>query len=104
MWSNFTILFFIHIHTFTESQTHNTCLNRKLCIDADGNIENCPILENINDTTLQEFLTLTGFKDIWYINKDKIDVCKNCEFKYMCNVKSIVRKQGLFRIKKKSVN
>ncbi|MDR3047883.1 MAG: grasp-with-spasm system SPASM domain peptide maturase [Bacteroidales bacterium] len=73
---------------FTESQQHNTCLNRKVCIDAGGNIKNCPAMErsfgNIKDTTLQEAIEKEGFKDLWFINKDKIDVCKDCEFRYMC--------------------
>lgn len=73
---------------FIESQCHNTCLNRKVCIDAEGNIKNCPAMTksygNIKDTTLEEAINMPGFKDLWYINKDKIDVCKDCEFRYMC--------------------
>ncbi len=73
---------------FTESQHHNTCLNRKICIDANGNIKNCPAMAksfgNIKDTTLEEAINKPGFKDLWYICKDQIDVCKDCEFRYMC--------------------
>ena len=39
---------------------------------------------NIKDTTLEEAINKPGFKDLWFINKDKIDVCKDCEFRYMC--------------------
>ena len=73
---------------FTESQHHNTCLNRKICIDAEGNIKNCPAMAksygNIKDTTMEEAINKPGFKDLWYICKDQIDVCKDCEFRYMC--------------------
>ena len=73
---------------FTEAQCHNTCLNRKVCIDAEGNIKNCPAMSksygNIKDTTLEEAINKPGFKDLWFVNKDKIDVCKDCEFRYMC--------------------
>lgn len=73
---------------FTESQYHNTCLNRKVCIDAEGNIKNCPAMAksygNIKDTTLEEAINKPGFKDLWYVCKDQIDVCKDCEFRYMC--------------------
>lgn len=76
------------IECFTESQRHNTCLNRKVCIDAEGNIKNCPAMVksygNIKDTTLEEAINKPGFKDLWYICKDQIDVCKDCEFRYMC--------------------
>ena len=81
-------MFIFNLPFFTEAQQHNTCLNRKLCIDKEGNIKNCPAMErsfgNIKDTTLQEAIEKEGFKDLWFINKDKIDVCKDCEFRYMC--------------------
>ena len=39
---------------------------------------------NIQNTTLNEALNKTGFKKYWNINKDQIDVCKDCEFRYVC--------------------
>jgi SPASM domain peptide maturase of grasp-with-spasm system len=39
---------------------------------------------NIRQTTLSEALKKNGFKDYWEINKDQIDVCKDCEFRYIC--------------------
>lgn len=73
---------------FTEAQHHNTCLNRKICIDENGDIKNCPAMKksygNIRDTTLKEAIEKPGFKDCWTICKDQIDVCKDCEFRYMC--------------------
>ena len=83
-----TDYFCIEMKHFTESQHHNTCLNRKICIDANGNIKNCPAMAksfgNIKDTTLEEAINKPGFKDLWYICKDQIDVCKDCEFRHMC--------------------
>ena len=80
--------FYINTIFFTEAQHHNTCLNRKVCIDVNGEIKNCPSMQksygNIKDTTLQEAIEKPGFKDYWFINKDRIDVCKDCEFRYMC--------------------
>jgi SPASM domain peptide maturase of grasp-with-spasm system len=80
--------FSVYFPLFTESQLHNTCLNRKICIDANGEIKNCPGMMqsfgNIKDTTLKEALEKPGFKDLWFICKDKIDVCKDCEFRHMC--------------------
>lgn len=73
---------------FTESQFHNTCLNRKICIDSDGYIKNCPSMKHhyghISDTTLAEAIEKPGFKDCWYIKKDDIDVCQDCEFRHIC--------------------
>ena len=39
---------------------------------------------NISNTTLSEAIDKPGFKDAWIISKDQIDVCKDCEFRYMC--------------------
>ena len=76
------------IKTFTEAQHHNTCLNRKISIDVEGNIKNCPSMAqsfgNIRDTTLQEALEHPDFKKYWNVKKDQISVCKDCEFRYIC--------------------
>ena len=80
--------FSISVDHFTESQLHNTCLNRKICIDSDGYIKNCPSMKHhyghISDTTLAEAIEKPGFKDCWYIKKDDIDVCQDCELRHIC--------------------
>ncbi len=80
--------FYSNIQLFTESQHHNTCLNRKISIDKDGNIKNCPSMPqsfgNIKDTTLEEALNHPDFKKYWNVNKDMIAVCKDCEFRHVC--------------------
>jgi SPASM domain peptide maturase of grasp-with-spasm system len=80
--------FTINIDLFTESQKHNTCLNRKISIDVNGEIKNCPSMAksygNIKDTTLKEAIEKAGFKDVWNINKDQIEICKDCEFRHIC--------------------
>ncbi|WP_149525918.1 grasp-with-spasm system SPASM domain peptide maturase [Sphingobacterium hotanense] len=76
------------IELFSESQLHNTCLNRKLSIDKDGFIKNCPSMkENYGhflDTSLADILADPGFRKDWFINKDSIEVCKDCEFRHVC--------------------
>ena len=80
--------FTLNIKHFTEAQHHNTCLNRKISIDVEGNIKNCPSMAqsfgNIRDTTLQEALEHPDFKKYWNVKKDQISVCKDCEFRYIC--------------------
>lgn len=77
-----------NIASFTEAQHHNSCLNRKITIDVNGEIKNCPSMTrtfgNIKDTTFEEVLADQDFKNLWNINKDKILVCKDCEFRYVC--------------------
>jgi len=80
--------FSTNLNFYTESLNHNSCLNRKISIDKDGNIKNCPSMPqsfgNIKDTTLAEAIEKPDFKKYWNINKDKIHVCKDCEFRYIC--------------------
>jgi len=80
--------FSINIKTFTESQNHNSCLNKKIAVDKKGNIKNCPSMENsfgnIKKVTIQDAIDHRDFKKYWNITKDQIDTCKECEFRYVC--------------------
>jgi SPASM domain peptide maturase of grasp-with-spasm system len=73
---------------FNESQKYNTCLNRKISVDVNGEIKNCPSMAksfgNIRDTTLWNAFGKSGYKDLWHTNKGKISVCKDCEFRHAC--------------------
>jgi SPASM domain peptide maturase of grasp-with-spasm system len=73
---------------FSEAKKHNSCLNKKISVDKYGNIKNCPSFENsyghITETSLNEVISLKDFKAVWDINKDKIEVCKDCEYRYIC--------------------
>ncbi|WP_046757976.1 grasp-with-spasm system SPASM domain peptide maturase [Kordia jejudonensis] len=77
-----------NIKAYTESLQHNSCLNRKISIDTQGNIKNCPSMSesygNIENTTLEEALHQKDFKKYWNITKDQIEICKDCEFRYIC--------------------
>ena len=80
--------FITNLPFFTESQHYNTCLNRKLAIDIDGNIKNCPSLPqsfgNIKEVKLIDVIENKEFSKKWYINKDQIKVCQDCEFRHVC--------------------
>jgi SPASM domain peptide maturase of grasp-with-spasm system len=74
--------------TYFESKKHNSCLNQKIAIDRNGNIKNCLSLNetfgNVGHSSLSQALNSKGFKKYWNITKDSINVCKNCEFRYVC--------------------
>ncbi|HEX2223944.1 MAG TPA: grasp-with-spasm system SPASM domain peptide maturase [Thermoanaerobaculia bacterium] len=80
--------FVTNIGHFTEAQQHNTCLNRKLSIDARGEIRNCPSLPksfgNAAEAPLADALAQPGFRELWTVHKDEIEVCRDCEFRYVC--------------------
>lgn len=80
--------FTLSMNHFTESLSHNTCLNRKIAIDAEGNIKNCPSMKqtfgNIKNTTLKDVIKTIEFKKYWDITKDQVAKCKDCEFRNIC--------------------
>ena len=80
--------FVSNLNIFTESQQHNTCLNRKISIDKDGYIKNCPSMAHhfghISDTKLEDVIANPEFTKYWYIKKDEITKCKDCEFRHIC--------------------
>lgn len=80
--------FVTNTETFTEAQKYNTCLNRKISIDARGEVKNCPSMVrsfgNIRQLSLHSVLAHRDFAELWKINKDQIEVCRDCEFRYIC--------------------
>lgn len=81
-------LFCTNINSIQLSNSHNSCLYKKISIDAKGEIKNCPSMPqsfgNINDTNLDDIIKDLEFKKYWNITKDEIDICKDCEFRYIC--------------------
>ncbi|MDR2836826.1 MAG: grasp-with-spasm system SPASM domain peptide maturase [Bacteroidales bacterium] len=76
---------------FTESCSYNNCLHKKISISSKGTFVNCPSLQqefgNVNKMTSKDLLNIVNnndFRKYWNISKDKIDVCKDCEYRYMC--------------------
>ena len=95
--------FIIEPNTYCESQKHNLYFNRKLYIDNSGNFKNgvecTTIVANINkEPLIENVINSISFQKLWKINKDKIDVCKDCEFRYMCvdNRIPLKRKDGTY--------
>ncbi|MBU2706447.1 grasp-with-spasm system SPASM domain peptide maturase [Zooshikella marina] len=74
---------------FTESQHYNSCLNKKLSIDVDGQVKNCNVqAESYGKYNQIDVIDLVknnkSFSSLWKITKDDILVCKDCEFRYVC--------------------
>ena len=73
---------------YNESLKYNSCLNRKLSIDKDRKIKNCPFSEedfgNYIQNNIIETVNSEKFQKLWFVNKDKINECKDCQYRYMC--------------------
>ena len=71
-----------------ESQSYNTCLNRKVSIDPKGFVKNCPstieTFGNVEDIKLKDLITNKEFIKMWGISKDQVLDCKVCEYRYIC--------------------
>ncbi|GHV35271.1 hypothetical protein FACS1894178_4470 [Bacteroidia bacterium] len=80
--------FSINKEHFNESHIYNSCLNRKMAIDKNGNIKNClsmdKIFGNIFEDDVKQIVNSLDFIHLWHITKDQIEVCKDCEFRYIC--------------------
>lgn len=86
-----------NLNNFTESINYNSCLNKKISIDENGLIKNCPTLKkdygHISNTSLIDVVNNIEFKELWLINKDKVSVCSDCEFRYVCtDCRAIIEK------------
>lgn len=77
------------IQGYMENKLFNSCLNRKISVDENGNICNCPSMKskygNIMAVKLTEVVGRKHFRKVWSINKDMIDTCRDCEFRYICS-------------------
>ena len=81
--------FYVNVQNFTESKKFNSCLNKKLSLDDRGNIKNCPSMKrsfgNINlEYSLVDIAKQKTFQEDWIVTKDFIQICKDCEFRYIC--------------------
>ncbi|TDW96960.1 SPASM domain peptide maturase of grasp-with-spasm system [Dinghuibacter silviterrae] len=80
--------FNVTLENFLESHRFNSCLHKKISIDVHGQVKNCPSMEksygHISETRFLDVLDLEGFQDLWTVTKDQVDVCRQCEFRYIC--------------------
>lgn len=71
-----------------ESLNHNSCLYKKIAVNQNGDIKNCPALGesfgNVKELSLKEAIKQKGFEKFWDIKKDEIETCKDCEFRHIC--------------------
>lgn len=84
--------FSVNISHIAEAQNHHTYFNKRLSLDANQNIRyslsHPTELKHISDFNNQDEFANWLQKDVslnlWNITKDQSDICKNCEFRYIC--------------------
>lgn len=84
--------------TFTESQEHNPFFNLKVCISKEGEYKNdlafADSFGNFRTRLLTDLLNDKDFKKLWYMSNDKIEKCKDCQFRYQCVSNSNVEEEN----------
>ena len=95
-------IFFLHQDTFIEAQKHNIGLNRKISITSKGLVKNyithSKDFGHIDKLDLKELVITEDFTFQWYIENDRIEVCKDCKFRYMCiNNNEITWQDNIYR-------
>ncbi|MFT4073811.1 MAG: grasp-with-spasm system SPASM domain peptide maturase [Dysgonamonadaceae bacterium] len=81
-------LFMPNIASYINSRKGNSCLYKKISINTFGEISNCPSMKysygNIRNTNLETVITQDTYQSISGLRKEKIKVCKDCEFRDIC--------------------
>lgn len=81
--------FFVNLELFVEAKKYNVFYNKKVYIDENGDIHNSPNTKtnfgNISHISLEKILEQKRFQKYWEITKDIIEVCCDCEYRYMCS-------------------
>jgi hypothetical protein len=76
------IQFVLNRSLFIEAHSYNTFYNKRLFLDSIGNI-----YLNLRSDTLFNIIDNINIEispDFWHACKDKINICKDCEYRYMC--------------------
>lgn len=87
-----------NIISFTEAQSHNLGLNRKVAIDSLGNIRNyishTHSFGHVNEQKLEMVINQPAFREKWFLSNDQIEDCKNCQYRYTCVSNSDIRQEN----------
>lgn len=77
-----------NVQEVNEFKHFNSCLHKKVTIDIDGKIKNCPSMEKDygfnGEVSLLNVIKKDSFKTLWNIKKDDVLICKDCEYRYVC--------------------
>jgi SPASM domain peptide maturase of grasp-with-spasm system len=75
---------------YIESLHYNNCLYKKVAIDKNGFVKNCPALQehfgHISEISdIKSVVQSQNFQYLWNLKKDLIDECKECALRYACH-------------------
>ncbi len=78
----------MNLKLYLESLSFNNCLYKKISVDKDGFIKNCPSHKNhfgkLSEINMMDVVLKEDFMKLGKVNKDQVSVCKDCQFRYIC--------------------
>lgn len=74
---------------YDHNRFWNPCWAGKLSISNTGEVLPCimgrnEVIGNVKDQSLQEIIVSPNLMARWGITKDQIEICKDCEYRYVC--------------------
>ncbi|MFA4890042.1 MAG: radical SAM protein [Candidatus Paceibacterota bacterium] len=77
------------LDTFRRAKYGHNCFSKEICITASGDVLPCIMereiaLGNILNAPLENILESEMAKQIRHANKDRIEICRDCEYRYCC--------------------
>lgn len=79
----------VNVAEFFFNQEFNPCWGAKLAIDVNGGIKHCMwsgnTLGNVEGITVPNLIFSRQCDELWELTKDKIETCKECEYRYSCS-------------------
>ena len=79
----------LEIFNFFYSKYFNPCLGHQMAIDTRGEIKAClwldEIIGNIHSDNLKDLIISGKFDKYWEISMEKIETCKDCEMRFICD-------------------
>ena len=94
----------IGMDSFFKRKIGNPCWFHSATINFSGDVLPCiraknSKVGNVRIDSLKKLLIENALEEYWYLSKDRIKICKDCEFRYVCNdcrVIALSSKGGMF--------
>jgi len=74
---------------YEHNRNWNPCWAGKLTITNNGDVIPCimgrtEVIGNVKEKSLDEMISEPKLASLWGLTKDQIDVCRDCEYRYVC--------------------
>lgn len=77
-----------NITEFFYNKEFNPCWGNKIAVDFNGDVKPCmwstQELGNFTTTSITQLIVTNKVNQFWHLNKDKIETCEECEYRYSC--------------------